>query len=76
MEQRKRQVVVLPQRVVGLKTELTQDLQFQAPEKPCVLRYSVVLTSDSYLNLQFSTDLKVGLTTPNIDLYCTTLSLD
>ena len=58
-DKRRKDVVVPPQRVTGLKSELTQDLQFQAPDKPCVLRYSVFLTSDSYLNLQFSTELKV-----------------
>ena len=58
-DKRRKEIVVLAQRVQGLKSELTQDLQFQAPEKPCVLRYAVILTSDSYLNLQFSTELKV-----------------
>ena len=58
-DKRRKEIVVLPQRVQGLKSELTQDLQFQVPEKPCVLRYTVILTSDSYLNLQFSTELKV-----------------
>lgn len=56
---RHQQMVVPPQRVSGLKTELTQDLQFAAPDRPCRLQYSVVLTSDSYLNLQFAADLKV-----------------
>lgn len=52
-------MVVIPQKISGLKTEMTQDLQFPAPERPGVLRYLVVLTSDSYLNLQFTAELKV-----------------
>ena len=58
-DKKNQQMVVPPQRVSGLKTELTQDLQFGAPDRPCTLQYYVVLTSDSYLNLQFTADLKV-----------------
>ena len=58
-DKRKKDMVVMPQKITGLKTHLTQDLQFAAPERPCVLRYLVVLTSDSYLNLQFTAELKV-----------------
>lgn len=35
------------------------DLQFAAPDKPGLYRYSVVLRSDSYLDLSFSQDIKV-----------------
>lgn len=58
-DKKKQEMVVIPQKISGLKTELTQDLQFQAPDRPCVLRYTVFLTSDSYLTLQYSTELKV-----------------
>ena len=58
-DKKRKEMVVFPQKVSGLKTVLTQDLQFQAPDRPCVLRYVVILTSDSYLNLQFTAELKV-----------------
>lgn len=58
-DKKKKDMILMPQKISGLKTQLTQDLQFPAPERPCVLRYLVVLTSDSYLNLQFTAELKV-----------------
>lgn len=68
-DNRKKEIIVPAQKVAGLKTELTQDLQFQAPDRQCVLRYSVILTSDSYLNLTFSSDLKVCGDNPLINTY-------
>lgn len=76
-DRRRKEMVVFPQKVSGLKTVMTQDLQFHAPERPCVLRYSVVLTSDSYLNLTFAADLKVptaGSGVMCVCVYCTLCS--
>ncbi len=43
------------------------DLRFQAPDKPASLRYTVVLTSDSYIDLSFQQELKVR---PQNDTTC------
>lgn len=41
---------------------LQTDLQFAAPDRPGLYHYSVVLRSDSYLDLSFSQDIKVQQT--------------
>lgn len=54
-----RQFVSFPQRVTGLKDTKTVSLQCQAPPKPSFEQYSVVLRSDSYIDLKEEYLLKI-----------------
>lgn len=56
---RRRELISLPQRIVGLETEHSVDLHFAAPPTTGVVRYTVSLTSDSYIDLNFHKELKL-----------------
>ncbi|KAL5457245.1 hypothetical protein EMCRGX_G034492 [Ephydatia muelleri] len=60
-DKKKRKMISPPQRVSGLKDDYSTELHFQAPEKPCVIRYTVVLMSDSYMDLSYQKELKLDV---------------
>lgn len=61
VDRKKREMKCLPTKITGLMNEYATELQFAAPDRPGQYRYSVVLRSDSYLDLSFSQDIKLNV---------------